>query len=72
MDGNGRWVKLKNKVRVYGYKKGVKILKDIMIWCVNYKLECLILYVFFMENWKCFKSEVDFLMKMFKKYFKDE
>ncbi|GAA7471487.1 di-trans,poly-cis-decaprenylcistransferase [Helicobacter pylori] len=72
MDGNGRWAKLKNKARVYGHKKGVKTLKDITIWCANHKLECLTLYAFSTENWKRPKSEVDFLMKMLKKYLKDE
>ncbi|GAA7726307.1 di-trans,poly-cis-decaprenylcistransferase [Helicobacter pylori] len=72
MDGNGRWAKLKNKARAYGHKKGVKTLKDITIWCANHKLECLTLYAFSTENWKRPKSEVDFLMKMLKKYLKDE
>ncbi|WP_104761599.1 di-trans,poly-cis-decaprenylcistransferase [Helicobacter cetorum] len=72
MDGNGRWARLQNKARAYGHKKGVKTLKDITIYCANKKLECLTLYAFSTENWKRPKSEVDFLMKMLKKYLKDE
>ncbi|HIE16458.1 MAG TPA: isoprenyl transferase, partial [Bacteroidales bacterium] len=30
MDGNGRWAKKKNKLRIFGHQKGVTTVKEIV------------------------------------------
>lgn len=62
MDGNGRWVKEKGKFCVFGYCNGVKFVWEIIEVVVELGVEYLMLYVFFIENWGCFKLEVFVLM----------
>ena len=50
MDGNGRWAKQQNKLRVFGHTNGVKVLT---------------LYAFSSENWNRPEQEVSALMTLF-------
>ncbi len=73
MDGNGRWAELQGKKRVKGHEAGAKIVKEITTYCSNDKdIQRLTLYAFSTENWKRPRLEVEFLMKLLDKYFKDE
>ncbi len=65
MDGNGRWAKNKGKSRIYGHRKGVESVYDIINFSVSYNLEILTLYAFSTENWKRPYIEVNELMRLF-------
>lgn len=72
MDGNGRWAKEKGKVRTYGHKKGIQIVREITQWCAKNDIAYLTLYAFSTENWNRPKAEVNFLMKSLEKYLLEE
>ncbi|MBI2280061.1 MAG: isoprenyl transferase [Bacteroidetes bacterium] len=64
MDGNGRWAKEHNKPRVYGHKKGVLSVRDVVEGAGEIGLKHLTLYAFSTENWKRPKLEVTALMQL--------
>lgn len=69
MDGNGRWAKQRGQKRAFGHEAGAKIAREITVFCANTKdVQRLTLYAFSTENWKRPKLEVEFLMKLMKKY----
>lgn len=72
MDGNGRWAKQKGKVRTYGHKKGIQVVREITQWCAKNDIVYLTLYAFSTENWNRPKTEVSFLMKSLEKYLLEE
>ncbi len=72
MDGNGRWARRKGFLRIKGHEEGVKSVREITTECAKMHIEQLTLYAFSNENWKRSKTEVDFLMKMLKKYLIEE
>ena len=72
MDGNGRWGKKNRKSRNFGHIKGVEIVKNIVKSSIKYKIPIVTFYVFSSENWKRPKKEVNFLLKLIKKYFSKE
>lgn len=69
-DGNGRWASQKGLPRSYGHKKGTKPVENITKICSEIGVKVLTFYVFSTENWSRSKKEVDFLMKLFIKFFK--
>ena len=72
MDGNGRWAKVKNLNRTSGHEEGAKTVRNITTHCSNIGIKQLTLYAFSTENWNRPKLEVEFLMKLLEKYFKNE
>jgi undecaprenyl diphosphate synthase len=73
MDGNGRWAEIQGKKRAYGHEAGAKIVRDITEFCSkNDDIESLTLYAFSTENWKRPRLEVEYLMKLLKKYLESE
>jgi len=67
MDGNGRWAKQKKKPRIYGHKKGVDRVREIVEFCRNNKdIKLLTLYTFSSENWLRPKLEINGLMRLIK------
>ncbi|MFC1744921.1 isoprenyl transferase [Candidatus Riflebacteria bacterium] len=72
MDGNGRWAEKKGLPRVYGHSVGAKNVKKIVMACCKHNIKYLTLYAFSVQNWHRPKSEVAFLMRLFKKYLKSE
>jgi len=73
MDGNGRWAELKGKKRADGHEAGAKIVREITEFCSkNDDIESLTLYAFSTENWKRPRLEVEYLMKLLKKYLETE
>lgn len=79
MDGNGRWAKKRGLPRSAGHKAGAKNFRTITRHCSNIGIKYLTVYAFSTENWNRPKSEVEFLMQLFKSYleeairdFKDE
>jgi len=64
MDGNGRWAKERGKLRVFGHKKGVESVRDIIEGVVDLGIPYLTLYTFSTENWNRPKLEVAALMEL--------
>ena len=73
VDGNGRWAKSIGKIRSYGHLKGYENLKKVINYVNdNLDIKYISLFVFSTENFKRSKDEVDYLMNLFKKGFKEE
>lgn len=73
VDGNGRWAKNMSKIRSYGHLKGYENLKKIINYVNdNLDIKYISLFIFSTENFKRGKDEVDYLMNLFKKGFKEE
>ena len=73
VDGNGRWAKSIGKIRSYGHLKGYENLKKKINYVNdNLDIKYISLFVFSTENFKRSKDEVDYLMNLFKKGFKEE
>ncbi len=68
MDGNGRWARKRGFIRVRGHEEGVNSVREITTECAKKHIGQLTLYAFSNENWKRSKTEVNFLMKMLKKF----
>ena len=71
MDGNGRWAKKRFMPRSYGHREGVKRIRETLQLCLDYNIKVMTLFCFSTENWKRDKEEVDYLMDLFLKSFKD-
>jgi len=64
MDGNGRWAKLRALPRVFGHKRGVKTVKNIVKAADSLGIKVLTLYAFSTENWKRPNKEVRALFSL--------
>ena len=71
MDGNGRWAQKRGLKRTKGHQKGAETLKKISEYIFSKDVKILSVFAFSTENWKRDKEEVDFLMNLFLKSFKD-
>jgi len=65
MDGNGRWAQKRGLPRVEGHVRGVKVLRRVVKWCLEFGVEYLTVFSFSTENWRRPKEEVDFLIDLF-------
>ncbi|NOX16589.1 MAG: di-trans,poly-cis-decaprenylcistransferase [Epsilonproteobacteria bacterium] len=72
MDGNGRWAKNRGKIRSFGHSAGAKKVTEVTRRASDLGIKYLTLYAFSTENWKRDKIEVDFLMRLFVKFLKNE
>ena len=72
MDGNGRWAEHRGQPRVAGHRAGVEAVRAAVDTGARLGLEALTLYAFSTENWKRPRREVDFLMRMLKRYLRLE
>ncbi len=68
MDGNGRWAKERRRPRIFGHIKGARVAKKIITKSVKIGLQNLTLYAFSTENWGRPPEEVNFLMRLLKRY----
>ena len=64
MDGNGRWAKNRGRYRVFGHKKGVRSVRDVVEAASEIGIKYLTLYAFSSENWKRPKKEINELMRL--------
>lgn len=71
MDGNGRWAQKRGFKRTKGHQQGAKVLKKISEYVYDKKIKVLSVFAFSTENWKRDKEEVDYLMDLFLKAFKE-
>jgi undecaprenyl diphosphate synthase len=72
MDGNGRWAKAKNMVRVQGHRAGAESVREVVKAAGEFGVKYLTLYAFSVENWKRPKGEVNTLMGLLEKFLRDE
>lgn len=68
MDGNGRWAKKMGWRRIKGHVAGAESVREITRECAKKHIEQLTLYAFSAENWKRPAKEVDFLMRLLKRF----
>lgn len=64
MDGNGRWAVQKGKDRIYGHKKGVDAVREVIEAAAELGIEYITLYAFSTENWNRPWKEVEALMEL--------
>lgn len=65
MDGNGRWAKQKNKMRIFGHTNGVTAVRKAVAYARQISVEVLTLYAFSSENWSRPEQEISALMSLF-------
>ena len=65
MDGNGRWAKQKNKLRIFGHTNGVTAVRRAVSYARQTGIKFLTLYAFSSENWNRPEQEVSALMTLF-------
>lgn len=68
MDGNGRWAREHKMSRIQGHRKGAERVREITHECARLGIKRLTLYAFSQENWKRPKLEINFLMRLLKRY----
>ncbi|MDD5570860.1 MAG: isoprenyl transferase [Bacteroidales bacterium] len=64
MDGNGRWAKQRNKLRIFGHQRAVKSVREVTEAAAEIGIKYLTLYAFSTENWGRPKEEVNALMTL--------
>lgn len=72
MDGNGRWAVNHALQVALGHNAGVEAMRNIIREANDLGLEALSLYAFSTENWKRSGAEVDALMALLLKYFRQD
>lgn len=72
MDGNGRWAKLRGKPRVFGHRKGITVVRNVIEYCSKKGIHYLTLFAFSSENWQRPQTEVRALMGFLKRYLVSE
>ena len=72
MDGNGRWAKKKEAMRIFGHKNAIQAVKDVTEGCGELGIKYLTLYAFSTENWNRPKAEIDGLMELLVSTLKQE
>lgn len=65
MDGNGRWAKQQNKLRIFGHTNGVAAVRRAVSYARETGVKVLTLYAFSSENWNRPEQEVSALMTLF-------
>lgn len=72
MDGNGRWATKRGKNRSAGHLEGSKTLEKLALHAIKRGVKVLSVYAFSTDNFKRSKEEVDYLMNLFIKMFKNK
>ena len=72
MDGNGRWAKSRNHIRLFGHQNALTAVRSAVESTVALGVKYLTLYTFSTENWNRPKEEVDGLMDLLVKAIRDE
>lgn len=71
LDGNGRWAKMRGLKRSLGHKAGFENLKKLSNYIFKKGVKILSVFAFSTENFKRDKEEVDYLMNLLVKRFKE-
>ena len=64
MDGNGRWAERQGKTRIFGHRKGVEAVRNVVTACGRRGIPYLTLYAFSSENWSRPREEVRLLTEL--------
>ncbi len=72
MDGNGRWAAQRGQPRIAGHRAGVEAVRAAVDTGARLGLGALTRYAFSTENWKRPRYEVDALMRMLRRYLRQE
>jgi len=72
MDGNGRWARRFGWERIRGHTAGIDSVRETARSAARLGVEELTLYAFSVENWKRPRREVEFLMKLLRRFAVDE
>jgi undecaprenyl diphosphate synthase len=72
MDGNGRWATQRNHQRTFGHIRGAQKVRDIVEIVRKKDVEFLTLYAFSTENWRRPVFEIEFLMRLLRRYLDKE
>ena len=72
MDGNGRWAIQHGRDRVFGHRKGVESVRNVIEAAAELGIKCLTLYAFSTENWGRPDEEISALMSIMVKSLNDE
>jgi undecaprenyl diphosphate synthase len=72
MDGNGRWAKRRLLPRIAGHQQGIESVRAVVSACVEKKIEILTLFAFSSENWLRPEGEINFLLSLCLKFFKND
>ena len=64
MDGNGRWAERQGKSRIFGHRKGVEAVRNVVNACGRRGIPYLTLYAFSSENWSRPREEVRLLTEL--------
>ena len=68
MDGNGRWAQARGMRRMKGHEAGIDSVRAISEECAKLGVGQLTLYAFSEENWRRPRLEIEFLMRMLKRF----
>jgi undecaprenyl diphosphate synthase len=72
MDGSGRWAGRHHRPRISGHLAGVEAVRATVEICARLHIPALTLYAFSAENWKRPQAEVNFLMRLLRRYLRSE
>lgn len=72
MDGNGRWGKSRGLTRSEGHYAGVQAMEKVIDASIEVGIQALTLYAFSSENWSRSKEEVNYLMRLPIRFFKQK
>lgn len=72
MDGNGRWAAARGRPRVFGHRRGIESVRDVVEAAGLLGLEALTLYAFSRENWKRPEREIRTLFALLRQYLRRE
>ena len=68
MDGNGRWAAERGLPRGEGHRRGVEAVRQTVRAAIDFGIGYLTLFSFSSENWSRPRTEVDFLLGLFRHY----
>lgn len=72
MDGNGRWASTRGLPRQVGHRQGVEALRRLVRDIQDIGIEILTIYSFSSENWSRPPSEVAELMRLLKRFIRND
>jgi undecaprenyl diphosphate synthase len=72
MDGNGRWARARGLPRYRGHSAGAKSVRETVEGAIEAGVEHLTLFAFSQENWSRPAVEIDALMRLLRRYARQE
>lgn len=72
MDGNGRWARARGRTRTVGHRRGARSVRRVVEAAPGLGIGTLTLYAFSADNWKRPADEVATLMRLLRRFLRDE